>query len=175
MTYFKKIMPVYPFKNTLPKIKDSAFVAPSADVIGDVTIGDDVGIWHQCVLRGDVNYIKIGNRTNIQDGSVIHVTSGGWGTDIGADVTVGHQVLLHACKVEDMAFIGMQACLMDEVVVESEAMVAAGSLVTPGKVIPRRQLWAGRPAKFFRELTDEDIAGFKKSADHYVSLMRNYK
>ncbi len=162
------------FKNILPKIETSAFIAENTVIIGDVEIGEESSVWYNCVLRGDVNDIKIGNRTNIQDGTIIHVSSTTQGTYIGDDVTVGHCALLHACTVGDRAFIGMQACVMDDAIVEDEAMVAAGALVTPGKRIPSRQLWGGRPAKYMRDLTPEEIGFLKFSAERYVKLSREY-
>ncbi len=162
------------FKDILPKIDKTTFVAENAIVIGDVEIGEESSVWYSCVLRGDVNNIKIGNRTNIQDGTVIHVSSTTQGTYIGDDVTVGHMALLHACTIGDRAFIGMQACVMDDCIVEEDAMVAAGALVTPGKRIPSRQLWGGRPARFMRDLTAEEIEFLKFSASRYVKLSREY-
>ncbi len=167
-------MPVLPYKGITPAIATTAFVAHDAVVIGKVDIGEDSSVWFGCVARGDVHSIHIGARTNIQDGSVIHVTTGGNGTWIGDDVTVGHMVLLHDCRVESGAFIGMGAKLLDGVVVENGAMVAAGALVTPGKRVPAGELWAGSPAKFMRKLTPQDLEGFKKSADHYVQLAHSY-
>lgn len=166
---------ILPYRNILPKIDPSAFVAPGASVIGDTVIGAESGIWFGCTIRGDVNIIRIGARTNIQDNSMIHVSSTLQGTFVGDDVTVGHMALLHACTIGNRAFIGMQACVMDGAVVEDEAMVAAGALVTPGKRIPSRQLWGGRPAKFMRDLSDEDIEGFLHSARHYAALAREYR
>ena len=163
-----------PFKNKAPQIDASAFVAENAVIIGDVEVGTESSIWYNCVLRGDVNDIKIGQRSNIQDGTVIHVSSTTQGTYIGDDVTVGHMALLHACTIGDRAFIGMQACVMDDAIVEEEAMVAAGALVTPGKRIPSRELWGGRPAKFMRKLTEDEIEFLKFSADRYVRLSREY-
>ncbi len=165
---------IRPFKNVSPKINSSAFVAENAVVIGDVEIGAESSVWYSCVLRGDVNDIKIGACTNIQDGTVIHVSSTTQGTYIGDDVTIGHMALLHACTIGNRAFIGMQACVMDDCVIEDEAMVAAGALVTPGKRIPSRQLWSGRPAKFMRDLTAEEIEFLKFSASRYVKLSREY-
>ncbi len=157
-----------------PTISPKAFVAPGAAVIGDVHIGAESGIWFGVVIRGDVNYIRIGERTNVQDGTVIHVTRGTGPTMIGSNVTIGHSALLHACTVEDGAFIGMRATLMDGVVVESGAQVAAGALVTPGKRIPSGQLWAGSPAKYFRDLTDVEKAFIPISADNYVKHVTEY-
>ncbi|WP_207479045.1 gamma carbonic anhydrase family protein [Arenibaculum pallidiluteum] len=158
----------------MPVVAPSVFLAPTSIVIGDVEIGADSGIWFGSVLRGDVNEIRIGARTNIQDGTIIHVASRGQGTYVGDDVTVGHAAVLHACTVESSAFIGMKACVMDDVVVETQAMVAAGALVTPGKRVPRGQLWAGSPARHLRDLTEEELAFFPVSAAHYVELARSY-
>lgn len=169
-------MPIIrPYRDKHPVIHPSAFIAENAVITGDVTIGPDSNIWYGCVLRGDVNNIVIGARSNIQDGTVIHVSSFGHNTVIGDDVTVGHMALLHACHIGNGGFVGMQACVMDGAVVESEAMVAAGGLVTPGKVIPSRQLWGGRPARFMRDLGDEDIKHMQWSAAHYVRLAGEYK
>lgn len=162
------------YKDIMPNIGPRVWLAPGAQVIGDVEIGADANIWYNCVIRGDVNDIKIGARTNIQDGTVIHVSSTLQGTYIGADVTVGHLALLHACTVEDAAFIGMKACVMDGAYVESGAMVAAGALVTPGKRVPAGQLWAGSPARYMRDLTPEEKAHIPYSAKHYVELAVRY-
>jgi len=161
-------------QGVLPRISPKAFIAPGAAVIGDVEIGEDSGVWFGCVIRGDVNIIRIGSRTNIQDGTVIHVTRHTGPTLIGDGVTIGHAVLLHACVLEDNCFIGMRATVMDGAVVESGAMVAAGALVTPGKHIPSGQLWAGSPAKYFRDLSVDDQAFFPVSAENYVKHAREY-
>lgn len=157
-----------------PRISERAFIAPGASVVGDVEIGADSGVWFGCAIRGDVNIVRIGERTNIQDGTVIHVTRHTGPTIIGSNVTIGHAALLHACKLEDSCFIGMRATLMDDVIVESGAQVAAGALVTPGKRIPKGQIWAGSPAKFFRELTEEEQAFIPVSAENYVKHAREY-
>lgn len=162
------------YKNIMPRIGQKVWLAPGAQIVGDVEIGEQAGIWYNCVIRGDVNDIKIGPRTNIQDGTVIHVSSTLQGTYIGADVTVGHMALLHACTIEDGAFIGMKACVMDGAYVERGAMVAAGALVTPGKRVPSGQLWAGSPAKFMRNLTEAEQAHILYSAKHYVELAARY-
>ena len=164
-----------PYRGIVPKIDTTAFVAENAAIIGDVEIGAGTGIWYGCTLRGDVNDIKIGARTNIQDGTVIHTSLGVQGTYIGDDVTVGHMALLHACTIGNKAFIGMQSLIMDEVVVEDEAMVAAGSMVTPRKRIPRHQLWGGRPARYMRDMTPEEIEYLQISADRYAALAQEYK
>lgn len=166
------------YKDILPTVDPSAFIAPNAYVIGDVHIGADSGVWFGCTVRGDVNYIRIGARTNIQDGAVIHCAdkkNGDLPTVIGDDVTVGHQALLHACTIGNRCLIGMQSCVMDGAVVEDEAIVAAGALVTPGKRVKKHELWAGRPAKFVRNLTAEEIQHLAWSSTHYVRLASFYK
>jgi carbonic anhydrase/acetyltransferase-like protein (isoleucine patch superfamily) len=158
-----------------PRIAASAFIASGAAVIGDVIIGEDSSIWYGCTVRGDVNVIRIGDRTNIQDGTVIHVTRHTGPTTIGSDVTIGHAALLHACMLEDRCFIGMRATIMDDVVVESGAMVAAGALVTPNKRVPKGELWAGSPARKMRDLTEAEVAHITESADNYARLTSEYK
>lgn len=165
---------ILPYKGVMPKIHETAFIAENAVIIGDVEIGEGSGIWYNCVLRGDVNNIVIGARTNIQDGTVIHVSSEGQGSYVGDNVTVGHMALIHACTIENNAFIGMKSCIMDDSYVEENAMVAAGALITPGKRVKSRELWAGSPAKFMRALTDANIKGFAHSATHYYDLSRDY-
>lgn len=166
---------ILPHKGVLPTIAPTAFIAQTATVIGDVHIGADTGIWYGCVVRGDVNEIRIGARTNIQDGTIIHVAAKGQGTYIGDGITVGHMALLHACTLEDNCFIGMKACVMDGAYVESGAMVAAGALVTPGKRVKSGQLWAGSPARPIRELTEQDLAYFPVSAAQYADLAAEYR
>jgi carbonic anhydrase/acetyltransferase-like protein (isoleucine patch superfamily) len=169
-------MPVLlPYRGIMPTIHPSAFIAPDAVIIGDVHIGPDTGIWYGCVLRGDVNIIRIGARTNIQDGSVIHVSKGGGGTHVGDDITVGHMALLHDCRLDNASFVGMKACIMDGAVVESYGMVAAGALVTPNKKIPSGELWSGNPAKLMRALKDGEREMILKSAAHYVKLAAEHK
>jgi len=158
----------------MPTISPKAFIAPGAAVIGDVHIGEDSGVWFGCVIRGDVNIIRIGARTNIQDGTVIHVTRKTGPTIIGSGITIGHSVLLHACTLENDCFIGMRATIMDGAVVESGAWVAAGALVTPGKRIPKGQIWAGNPAKFLRNMTPEETAFIPVSCENYVKHAREY-
>tara|TARA_R110002074_G_scaffold8051_3_gene33701 strand:+ start:32 stop:619 length:588 start_codon:yes stop_codon:yes gene_type:complete len=147
---------VLPFKDKHPQIDETAFIAENAVIIGDVTIGTKSSIWYSCVLRGDMNFIRIGNDTNIQDGTVVHVDSKGYPTILGDRVTVGHMALLHACTLEDDAMIGMQACVMDGAVVGKGSLIAAGALVTPGKQIGPGEVWAGRPAKFLRKVGPND-------------------
>lgn len=167
-------MLVRPYKDSAPVLDPSAFIAENAVIIGDVKIGAESSVWYGCILRGDVNNIIIGNRTNIQDGTVIHVSSTTQGTYIGDDVTVGHMALLHACTIGNRCLIGMKACVMDDAVVEDDAMVAAGALVTPGKRIPSGQLWGGAPARYMRDLSAKDLAFIKLSSERYVRLLTTY-
>ena len=165
---------IMPYGGKHPEIAADAFIAPNAAVIGDVAVGAQSSIWFGCTVRGDGNFIRIGARTNIQDGTVIHVDSASLPTIIGDDVTVGHMALIHACTLEDGSFIGMGATVMDGAVVESGAMVAAGALVTPGKRVPAGELWAGSPAKMWRDLGDHERATLTDAAAHYVALARDY-
>jgi carbonic anhydrase/acetyltransferase-like protein (isoleucine patch superfamily) len=166
---------ILPFKGTLPTIDPECFIAPNATVIGDVVIGKGTNVWFNVVIRGDVHEIRIGERTNIQDGTIVHVTSGKFGTYIGSDITIGHGAILHACTLEDGCFVGMGATVMDGAVVESGAMVAAGAVVTPGKRVKKGELWGGSPAKLMRELKPEDVAFFPVSAANYVKLADQYR
>jgi gamma-carbonic anhydrase len=171
---------IRPFKGVLPKIHESAFIAEGAVVIGEVSIGKEASIWYNCVVRGDVNFISIGDRTNIQDLSMLHVTHKKNAEDpgaplvIGSDVTVGHSVTLHGCTIEDGAFIGMQAMIMDHAVVGKGALVGARALVTEGTVIAPGTLWVGAPAKYKRDLTESEIAWLARSAGNYVRYSREY-
>jgi carbonic anhydrase/acetyltransferase-like protein (isoleucine patch superfamily) len=166
------------FGGKSPWIDPSAFVAPGAQLIGDIEIGAEASIWYNCVLRGDVNRIRIGARTNIQDGSVIHVDSPkpgaeeGHPTLIGEDVLIGHLAMVHGCVLHDRAFVGLGSIVMDACVIESDAMLAAGAMLTPGKRIPSRQLWAGRPAKYVRDLSPEELAGQRAGVAHYVAMAK---
>lgn len=168
-------MPILPFKGIIPTIHKNTFIAPDAAVIGDVHIGEGTNVWFQVVIRGDVNVIRIGKNTNIQDGTVVHVTTKKHSTTIGDHVTIGHRALLHGCELKSHSFVGMGAIVMDGAVVESNAMVAAGAMVTAGKTVPTGELWAGSPARFFRKLTADELAYIQTSADHYVNLSRAYK
>ncbi len=166
------------FGGKSPRVDASAFVAPGAQLIGDVEIGAQASIWYNCVLRGDVNRIRIGARTNIQDGSVIHVDSPkagdaeGHPTIIGAEVLIGHLAMVHGCILHDRAFVGLGAIVMDGCEIESDAMLAAGAMLTPGRRIPSGQLWAGRPAKYVRDLTPQELEGRRRGVAHYVQLAR---
>lgn len=158
----------------VPILSPKAFIAPGAAVIGDVKIGEDTGVWFGCVIRGDVNTVRIGSRTNIQDGTVIHVTRHTGPTVIGSGVTIGHAALLHACTLEDNCFVGMRATVMDGAVVEEGGWLAAGALLTPNKRVPKGELWAGSPAKLFRPLTKEEQEFIPVSAENYVKHAREY-
>lgn len=165
---------ILPYQGKWPKIDDSAFIAPCAAVIGDVEIGAETNVWFGVVIRGDMNYIRIGSRTNIQDGTVVHVTSKTAPTVIGSDVTIGHKAIIHGCTLEDGSFVGMGSTVMDNAVVESGGMLAAGALLTPNKHIKGGELWAGSPAKFFRDMTREESQFIYVSAKHYVDLGQDY-
>lgn len=165
---------IVPYRGVWPQIDSSAFIAPGAVVAGDVVIGPESSIWYGCVVRGDVEKVRIGRRTNIQDGTVIHVSRHEGPTLIGDGVTVGHQALLHACILEDRSFVGMGARVLDYAVVESGAMAAAGALVAPRKRIPAGQVWAGCPATYFRDLTQAEQDFIPQSEDNYVRLSREY-
>jgi carbonic anhydrase/acetyltransferase-like protein (isoleucine patch superfamily) len=166
------------FGGKTPEVHPTAFVAPGAQLIGDVEIGAEASIWYNCVLRGDVNRIRIGARTNIQDGSVIHVDSpkagdeAGHPTLIGADVLIGHLAMVHGCILHNRAFVGLGAIVMDGCEIEGDAMLAAGAMLTPGRKIPSGQLWAGRPAKYVRDLTQQELAGQRSGVAHYVELAK---
>lgn len=166
---------IMPYKGITPTIHPEAFVAAGAVVIGDVHIGKDTNIWFGCVIRGDVNTIRIGERTNIQDGTIVHVTRETGPTKIGSGVTIGHQATIHACTLEDDSFVGMGATVIDGVVVETHGFVAAGAMVPPNKRIPTGQMWTGNPAKYFRDLTEKEHEYFAYSAQHYVDLANDYK
>jgi len=167
---------VLPFGNITPRIDPETWVAPGATVVGDVEIGAGSGIWYGCVVRGDVERIRIGRNTNIQDGTVVHVMGdpGGFSTTIGDNVTIGHMCLIHGCVLENGAIVGMKSTLRDGVAVESGAMVAAGSLVPPGKRVPSGEVWAGSPAKLFRRMTPEVEAMFVEIRTHYAKLARQH-
>ncbi len=170
------------FKQYAPKLGTHTWVAPSADVIGNVAAGEDVSIWFGCVVRGDVHYITIGDRSNVQDLSMIHVThhkkddmSDGNPTIIGNDVTVGHRVMLHGCTIEDACLIGMSATILDGAVIGKESIVGAGSLVTKNKIFPPRSLIMGSPAKVVRELTEDEVTELYASAARYVAFKDDYR
>ncbi|MGV2293306.1 gamma carbonic anhydrase family protein [Trinickia sp. YCB016] len=156
-------------------VDQSVFIAPGATLIGDVTIGGFASIWFNCVLRGDVQRIVIGKRTNIQDATIIHGTTGGNPVIIGDDVTVGHGAILHACTIERGGFVGFGARVLDAAVVKTGGMLAAGSLLTSGKIVGENELWAGNPAKFLRLLTEEERLAMRASSERYVQLANHYR
>ena len=170
-----------PYNEKFPELGARAYIDPAATVIGDVVLGDDASVWPMTVIRGDVNFIRIGARTNVQDGTVIHVSHdgphaklGGFATVIGDDVTIGHKAIIHACRIEDAALIGMGAVLLDGCIVRKHGFVGAGALVAPGKVVGEAELWLGNPARKVRVLGDAEIEGLYYSAQHYVRLKDQY-
>ena len=165
---------IVPHKGFTPKVDPSAFVAANATLVGDVEIAANASIWFGVILRGDGPGIRVGENSNLQDGTVVHVAARGLMTVVGKSVTVGHKALLHACEVQDGAFIGMNSTVLDGAVVETEAMVAAGALVTPGKIVRRGELWAGNPARKLRDLTEKDFETFRRISAGYVELARSY-
>ncbi|HEY0412368.1 MAG TPA: gamma carbonic anhydrase family protein [Allosphingosinicella sp.] len=174
-------MTSFPFGGQAPRLDPTAFVAPGAVLIGDIEIGPEASVWYNCVLRGDVNRIRIGARTNIQDGTILHVDSprpgheAGHPTLIGEEVLIGHLAMVHGCVLHDRSFVGLGAIVMDGCEIESGGMLAAGALLTPGRRIPAGQLWAGRPAKFVRELNGEEQAMNLAGVAHYVALARAHR
>ena len=171
---------IRPFQEHNPEIGDGAFVDDTALVIGDVVLGTDCSIWPMTVVRGDVNKIRIGARSNIQDGSVVHVTHPhsdtpeGYPVEVGENVTVGHKVILHGCKVGDHCLVGMGSTIMDGAVLEPYVLLGAGSLVSPGKVLEGGYLWLGSPVRKVRPLTDDERKWIEYSAQHYVDLKNQY-
>ena len=165
---------IHPFKGTLPKIHESAMVMDSAHVIGDVEIGEESSVWFNAVVRGDVHYIRIGKRTNIQDGCVLHVARRTHPLIVGDEVTVGHNVTLHACTIGSRVLIGMGAIVMDGATIGDNCLVAAGSVVTPNTQIPEGSLAMGAPARVKRELTEEERRSIRESAAHYVADIETY-
>lgn len=167
-------------QGVLPRIGSGAYVHPSASVIGDVELGDDVSVWPGTVIRGDVNFIRIGAGTNVQDLSVLHVShKSSWDPEgapliIGSNVTIGHKVILHGCTIEDECLIGMGSIIMDKVVVHKHVLVGAGSLVPEGKVLESGYLYLGSPAKKVRPLTEQELGHFLYSANHYIKLKNQY-
>lgn len=168
-------MSLYPFQGVMPDVAADAFIAPGARLIGNVRIGAGASIWYNCVLRGDVMPIEVGSGSNIQDGSVVHVTRGTHGTFIGANCLVGHLAIIHGCRLEDYAFVGLGSIVMDACVIESDAMLAAGALLSPGKRIPAGQLWTGRPARYARDLSAEEIARNRRASAGYVDLAAQHR
>jgi gamma-carbonic anhydrase len=163
------------FQNKTPMIHESAFVAENAVIIGDVEIGENASIWYNCVLRGDVNFIKIGDRTNIQDGTIVHVSRGqDFPTIIENNVTVGHSATIHGCYIETGSLIGIGAIILDGARIGKNSLIAAGSLVTPNTIIPERSFVMGAPAKVKRELTDGEVIDLQQFWENYVMLSEIY-
>ena len=173
-------MNIRPYQGTLPRLGANVYIDPAAVVIGDVEIGEDASLWPFAVARGDVHTIRIGARSNVQDGAVLHVTHdgdytpGGFPLTIGADVTIGHGAIVHACTVMDACLIGMNATVLDGVVVSRHSMVGAGAVVSPGKLVGEGELWLGNPARRVRMLSAEEIERLYYSAQHYVRLKNRY-
>lgn len=169
-----------PFLDKHPSLGQRVYIDPACTVIGEVKLGDDVSVWPGTVIRGDVNHIRIGARTNVQDGTVIHVShdspynKGGYPTLVGEGVTIGHGCIIHACSIGDYCLIGMGACILDGAVIEANAFIAAGAVIGPGKRVRSGELWAGNPARLMRQLSEKDIEGLRYSADHYVRLKDQY-
>ncbi|ANB76295.1 gamma carbonic anhydrase family protein [Paraburkholderia phytofirmans] len=158
-----------------PQVDPSVYIGHGTTLVGDVSIGRQSSVWYNCVLRGDVQKIVVGMRTNIQDGTVIHGTTNGLPVIIGDDVTVGHGAILHACTIENMGFVGFGARVLDGAVVRSGGMLAAGAVLTPRKVVGAGELWAGNPARLLRTLSDEEFEGMAASAVRYATLAERYK
>jgi len=174
-------MSIRPFEDKNPLLGERVYVDPAACVIGDVELGDDASLWPGTVVRGDVNFIRIGARTNIQDGTVVHVTHegpytrpGGLPTLIANDVTIGHAAVIHACTIGEFALIGMKAIVLDGATVERFGFVGAGAVIAPGKTVGEGELWLGNPAKCVRKLSEREIEQLKYSAGHYVRLKDRY-
>ena len=162
------------YKNRIPKLHSSVFVAEGAKIIGDVEIGELSGIWFNAVIRGDVNVIRIGSRTNIQDNAVLHVTTTTAPLNIGSDITIGHSALLHGCTIEDCCLIGMGAIILDKAYIHQHSIIAAGAIVLEGCNVPEGMLVAGIPAKIKRPLTEEEKQFIRRSAENYVSYAQEY-
>ena len=165
---------LYPFNGIWPKIADDCFIAPGARIIGDVEIGSGSSIWFNVVVRGDVGQIRIGKNTNIQDGTVIHVSSGGIHTTIGDDVLVGHMALIHGTTIDNGGFVGFHASTMDRCHIKRHGMLAAGSLLSPGKQIGEEELWMGRPAKLVRKLDADALKNNKAGSEGYARIAAKY-
>jgi carbonic anhydrase/acetyltransferase-like protein (isoleucine patch superfamily) len=166
---------VLPYAGVVPTIHESVFVARGAVIVGDVHIGKDSTVWFNVVMRGDVHQIRIGERTNVQDLAMLHVTINKHPLNIGNGVTIGHHAMLHGCTIDDYVLVGMNATVLDGAHVEHHAMIAAGSVVRPGFVVPSRTLVAGVPAKVVRSLTDDEVAFLEQSAQNYIDYAASYR
>ena len=172
---------IRPYLDQHPQLGQRVYIDEAARVIGDVVLGDDVSVWPFTVIRGDVNYVRIGDRTNVQDGTVIHVSHdgphaklGGFATVIGADCTIGHKAIVHACRIEDACLVGMGSTVLDGAVIQQHGFLGAGALLPPGKVMGEGEMWLGAPAKFARKLSVAEIQALFYSAGHYVKLKDEY-
>lgn len=166
---------VYEFLGKSPQFDDTVFVAPSADIIGDVTLGKESSIWFNVTVRGDVNWIEVGDRSNIQDNTCIHVMNRTGPTKIGNEVTIGHNAMIHGCTIHDRVLVGIHATVLDEAVIESDVIIAAGSLVPPARRLESGYMYMGSPVKQTRRLTDEEIASIPKYSERYVKYARAYQ
>ncbi|MBS0560564.1 MAG: gamma carbonic anhydrase family protein [Proteobacteria bacterium] len=166
---------IYALGDLVPRIAPDAFIAPNAVIIGDVEIGSGSSVWFGCVLRGDTNFIRVGARCNIQDGTIVHVNSGEFPTIIEDDVTIGHAAIIHACTLRRRAFVGMGATVLDGSVIEEGGMIGANGLLSPGKVIGRNEMWMGAPAALRRVMPDAERAGWDRTAVHYAELAQRYR
>jgi len=167
--------PLFVLDGIAPRIASDAFVAPTAALIGDVEIGAGSSVWFHCVLRGDTAPIRVGRRSNIQDGSIVHVTGADLATIIGDEVTIGHAAVVHACTLHDRAFVAIGATVLDGAVIEEGGVLAAGALLTPGKRIGRNEMWHGSPARLVRVLSAEERARFDSVVPHYVAMAARYR
>ncbi len=167
--------PLFAFEGKVPKIASDAFIAPTAAVIGDVVIGERSSVWFHSVVRGDTHFIRIGARTNIQDGTIVHIATGQFPCLIGDDVTIGHAAIVHACTLENRAFVGMGATVLDGAVIEEGGLLGAGGLLPPGKRIGRNELWMGQPARLVRIMSEEERASFDANAAHYAELAARFR
>lgn len=165
---------IRPYKGTLPRVDGSAYIDVSAQVIGDVEIGENASVWMNAVGRGDVHWIRIGARTNLQDGTVVHVMNGTYPTTIGGDVTIGHAAVVHGCTIGDRVLIGMGAILLNGATIGDDCIVAAGTLVTEETTIPARSLVMGSPGKVKRQLSDAEVASILEYSERYVHYRLDY-
>ena len=164
-----------PFGSVHPRVAETAFIDQSAQVIGDVVIGGDSSVWMNAVIRGDVNSIRVGRRTNIQDGCVVHVMSGSYPTSLGDDVTIGHAAVLHGCTVEDRCLVSMGVIVLNGAKIGVDSIIAAGALITEGMVVPSRSLVMGTPGRVRRTLTDDEVVSIRRYSEHYVEYKNEYR
>lgn len=166
---------IIPFAGKTPRIAEGCFIAPGAQLIGDVDMAEGASVWYNCVLRAEGPPIRLGARSNVQDGSVLHITRRNQGTIIGADCLIGHMAMVHGCTLHDHSFVGLGAIVMDDCVIETDAMLAAGGMLTPGKTIPTGELWGGRPARFMAKMSPEQIARNRRGCAEYAKLAQAHR